>query len=427
MDVAPGTVPATAVPASQPSNFWLAFYVAVLVGKFSEWVPGLGSIPLAKIAIAFTAISAWRTREARVPVSVWSLRSARPAVAFLTLAIFSIVFSIYRGGSLGQMYGVVVLLFSVILLIKTTQSQRDIERLLVALCIAGAGLTIGVLVTYSGGRARINLNFDSNDLAYGMVTILPIMRAIAATIPRLKLVLNGISVAVAAAVLLTGSRGGVIGLAVVVFLLVAFPISYNAAGKLTEFRLARVVVVLSLIAIVGVAGWNYLPEESRARAESLFDLKDDYNLGSSNASRTAVWLRNSAAVITRPIGFGLGSSEAVDGMTGGAFRAMHNSFVESLVELGVLGLWLYCAAYFVTLKQLGRVSALARGRLPPENSQKLCLYARALRISLTGNMVAGFFLSQAYAGLLWTLIAVCAALVRVSPLPPPSPTRAAGR
>ncbi len=422
MSATQGTAPALAAgEAPTVSNLWLSLYVAVMVGKFSDWVPGLANVPLAKVAIALTAFSAWRARDSLKPVRIRSLPAARPAIAFLALAIVSIAFSVYKSGSLQQIYGIVVTLFSFVLLIKITQSARDVERLLLALCVGGGGLAIAVLATYSGGRARINLNFDSNDLAYGLVTLLPVMRALAVTVRKRRLLLQGLSIAVVIAIALTGSRGGIIGLSVVVLLLVAYPLRYSEQTGLVKFSLGRFVVALVLIAAVGAITWGFLPGEVRDRISSILDLANDYNAGTSNASRSAIWLRNSAAVFSRPIGYGLGSSEYVDGMTGGAFRAMHNSFVESLVELGLLGLWLFCASYVVALRQLRTVSAAHGGTAESCAAPKAALYARALRIALTGNLVAGFFLSQAYSALLWIVIALCAVLVRVSAPQPVSP------
>jgi hypothetical protein len=408
--------PAPAAPAAQ--NLWLAIYVAVMVGQFSQWVPGLEDVPLAKIAILITALFAFRARATLRAVRLRSLTIARLALAYLVLAILSIGFSTYVSLSLAASYLIVVLLLSFVLVVKITQTERDVRRLLIALCFAAGGLTLAVLLTYSGGRARINLNFDSNDLAYGMVTALPIIRAVRITGTRGRLLLQALSVAVIIAILLTGSRGGELGLAAVLVLLVAFPIGFTKTGELKPFRLGRFVVVLVLIAAAGAALWGYLPQESRERMASLLDLTNDYNAGDTTASRSAIWLRNSAKVLTRPIGYGLGTSEYVDGLSGGAYRALHNSFVESLVELGMLGLFLFCASYWVTIRQLGRISALGRRKVPPADAAKACVYARALRIALVGNAVSGFFLSQSYSELLWTLIAICAALVRIT-LPAP--------
>src|ERR1700685_4015180 len=81
-------------------NIWLAIFLAVLVGKAAEWVPGMTGVPLVKIAFIFTALYAYRARASFVPVRVRSLRIARPAIAFLILSILSIFFSIYKSFTL---------------------------------------------------------------------------------------------------------------------------------------------------------------------------------------------------------------------------------------------------------------------------------------------------------------------------------------
>src|ERR1700683_2645779 len=126
--------------APQAHNVWMAVLVAVLVGKFSEWVPGLASVPLAKIAIGLTMILAWRARATFAPVRVRSLPIARWALTFLGLAIFSVLYTVYLSESLSDMYAVLIYVISFVLLLKITQSVRDVERLLVALCVAAAGL-----------------------------------------------------------------------------------------------------------------------------------------------------------------------------------------------------------------------------------------------------------------------------------------------
>lgn len=405
----------------QTPGIWLAVYVAVLVGGFADWVPGLANLPLAKVAIFFAVLSAWRGRARLAAVRLRSQPITRVALAFLALALCSIGFSAYMSMSLSMIYLIVVLLISFVLLVKVTQTLRDVERLLIALCVASAGLCVAALVGYKGGRASVGAGIDPNDLAYGLVTTLPVIRALSVTArkKRGRVVLQGLAVAVVIAILLTGSRGGALAFGTVMLLMLAFPLGFARTGELKPFRMARFVAVLGVVVALGVGIWGYLPQESRERLATLVDLRDDYNAGTSKASRLAIWKRNSAAVWSRPIGFGIGTSEYVDGLTGGAYRALHNSFVEAFVELGVLGLVLFCGSYLVTLRQLGRVSALGRHSAPQGETARACLYARALRIALAGNVVAGFFLSDTYSALLWTLIAVCASLVRISL--PPSP------
>jgi len=405
--------PAPAAGAAVSTHgVWMAVYVAVVVGKFAEWAPGMENVPLAKIGIVLTALFAFRARDTLLPVQVRSLPSARPALAFLALAMISVLFSVYKSESLIASYGIAVSLFSFVLLVKITQSERDVRRLLIALCVAAGALALAIVFTYTGGRARINRNFDPNDLAYGLVTVLPIIHVLAVTAHRGRLLLHGLIIASVLAILLSGSRGGALGLGLVALLLVACPLGFTRTGELRGFRLGRVVAVGGLLAVLGAAAWTYLPKESREQIATLADLQKDYNAGSSQG-RLAIWRRDSGAVWSRPIGYGVGSFDYVDGKISGAYRAPHNSFLEALVELGVLGLILFCGSYLSTLRQLGRLSSVGRRAAPAKGHAALCLYARALRIALAGNIICGFFLSQAYAPLLWILVAICAALVRI--------------
>lgn len=403
------------VPSSA-YNIWLAIFLAVLVGKAAEWVPGMTGIPLVKIAFVFTAFYAYRARASFVPVRVRSLRIARPAVAFLILSILSIFFSIYKSFTLLSIQISIIYLLSFTVLIKITQTQRDVERLLIALAIAGVSLSVGLLFSYSGGRAHINGNFDPNDIAYELDTLLPLVWALRGGRSKShRLLLDLAAAAMVAAVLLTGSRGGAIGLGVVLLATTAFPLDIAKNGQLKQFAATGMLVRWGLIALMGVAVWGHLPQESQERLLTLLDLKHDYNADpNSNASRTVLWRRDIGLALQRPIGYGMGCASAVDGLNGGQYRTAHNSLVQAFVELGVLGLWLYIATYYITWRELGRITAFGRLRVPDKESSQVALYARAFRIALAGNLAAGFFLSQAYSASLWMLIAVCAAFVRIA-------------
>jgi O-antigen ligase len=426
---APSVASAPLPAPSRAPGIWLAVYLAVLVGKYADWLPGMTNIPLAKIAILLALISAWRVRGTLATVHVRSLQVARVALAFLGLAVFSLVFSVYKSESLRDIYLIIVLGISFVLLVKVTHTLREVERLLFALCLAAAGLTAAALLSYSGGRASVGEGIDPNDLAYGLVTVLPITRALSLTVRQriARLILNGLTVAMVIAILLTGSRGGALGLITVIVLLAAYPVAFDRTGELKRFRFGRFALLLGLMAALGVGLWGYLPEESRERMATLLDLSHDYNASSTNASRSEIWMRDSRAVLSRPIGFGFGTSDYVDGMTGGAYRALHNSFVQAFVELGVLGLILFCRSYLLTLRELRRVSSLGWQAPLQGDGAKASLYARALRLGLAGNIVCGFFLSDAYSALLWMLIAISAVLARITLPASAAPARPAAR
>jgi O-antigen ligase len=204
-------------------------------------------------------------------------------------------------------------------------------------------------------------------------------------------------------------------LGVVLLATTAFPLDIAKNGQLKQFAASGMLVRWGLIALMGVAVWGHLPQESQERLLTLLDLKHDYNADpNSNASRTVLWRRDIGLALQRPIGYGMGCASAVDGLNGGQYRTAHNSLVQAFVELGVLGLWLYLATYYVTWRELGRITAAGRLQASDKESSQVALYARAFRIALAGNLAAGFFLSQAYSASLWMLIAVCAAFVRIA-------------
>jgi hypothetical protein len=397
-------------------NVWLAIFLAVLVGKTAEWIPGMAGIPLVKIAFIFTALFAYRSRNTFLPVRVRSLRIARPAIAFLVLSIVSVLFSVYKSFTLISIQVSIIYLLSFTVLIKITQTQRDVERLLIALAVAGVSLSFGLLLSYNGGRAHINSNFDPNDIAYELDTVLPLVLALRggrSGLPRLLIILAAL--AMVAGILLTGSRGGAIGLGVVLLAITAYPLDIAKSGELKQFAPVGMLVRWSLIAAMGFVVWGHLPAESQDRLRTLLDLKHDYNADPKlNSSRMVLWRRDIVSAVERPIGYGMGSASIVDGMNGGQYRTAHNSLVQAFLELGVLGLWLYLATYYVTWKELGRIVAAGRQSVRDKASAQVALYARAFRIALAGNLAAGFFLSQAYSASLWMTVAVCAAFVRIA-------------
>src|SRR5688572_18194243 len=397
---------------------FMAVFVVTLVGRPSEWIPGLGSIPVSRIAFLITLVAAFRMATQLSPVKIFSLPNLKSAVLFMGLAVFSIVFSIYKGKSLEVMPGPLTLLLSMILLVKCVPSLKDAERILVALVISAIALTIGTLRVYQGGRAEIgteNSSYDPNDLAYVLVTMLPIATALFAVATGFKkMVLLAGMCAMLFTVLLTGSRGGAIGLFLVALLFTFKPIALDKEGRLKEVSAGSSTIrVVGLLMALGLA-WVVAPPEIKDRLKTFTDLGSDYNMSmTDNSSRLLVWSRNCMAVVRRPIGYGLGTANAVDGMQGGQYKAAHNTLVQTFVELGFLGLFLLLSSYYISWRELRRAELhTQQASQPPTPTQsRLALYSRALRFSLVGNITAGFFLSQAYAPALWTLVALCAVFV----------------
>jgi O-antigen ligase len=388
-----------------------------MVGKLSDWVPGLSSIPLVKIAYLFAAISAYTGAGAALaPVRIWSSRITRGALTFLGLAIVSFVFSIYKSATLSNSLYMLILLLSIMLVLRVTRTLRDVEKLLLGFAAAGVSLSVGLVLNYHGGRAFINGNFDPNDIAYALDTILPLVLALRQRKSRLGwLLMNALAFVTVLAILLTGSRGGAIGLCVVIAAATAFPLSRDESGALKKFSIRRTLIRCAILALMAALSWGYLPADTQQRMATLVNLGSDYNADATeNGSRLLIWQQDFGMVWKRPIGYGLGTAELVNGLGGGQYRTAHNSFVETLVELGVFGLLIYIRVLYTTWRELGRIIMVAQDPAAGEQEQRAALYARALRTALAGNLAAGLFLSQAYSAGLWMLVAIAASLVQLS-------------
>jgi O-antigen ligase len=408
------TTPKSSTPAYV---IWTAILIALMVGKVSDWVPGLSSIPLVKIAYLFAAISAYvGAGAALAPVRIRSSKITRAALAFLGLAIVSFVFSIYKSATVSISLFIMIIILTIMLVLRVTQTLGDVEKLILGFAAAGVSLSAGLVLNYHGGRAFINGNFDPNDIAYSLDTILPLVLSLRQRQSRLgSLLMNAFAVVTVLAILLTGSRGGAVGLCVVMAAATAFPLGRDSHGALKKFSIRRTLIRCAILVLAVAFAWGYLPADTQQRMATLVNLSNDYNADSTeNGSRLLIWKQDIGMVWKRPIGYGLGSAELVDGLAGGQYRTAHNSFVEALVELGVLGLLIYLRVLYTTWRELGRVIMVARDPAAGEEVQKAALYSRALRTALAGNLAAGFFLSQAYSAGLWMLVAIAASLVRVS-------------
>jgi hypothetical protein len=396
---------------------WTVVLISVMVGKVSDWVPGLSIVPLVKIAYVVAAISAYgRHGAALAPVRIRSSRITRATLAFLTLGIVSFVFSIYKSATVAVSLYILILMLAFMLIMKVTRTLRDVERLMLGFAAAGVSLSAGLVLNFHGGRAFINGNFDPNDIALALDTILPIVLALRPRHSRWRSLLAGaLAFTIVVSVLLTGSRGGTIGLAVVIAALVAFPLGLDQGGALIKFSIGKTLTRCALLGLVSVLVWGHLPAETQQRMATLLNLGSDYNANADeNGSRLLIWKQDLGMVWKRPIGYGMGSAELVDGLAGGQYRTAHNSFLQALVELGVIGLLIFLRALYTMWRELGRVAVLSSRSALDEDAQKAALYARAIRTALAGNLAAGMFLSQAYGAPLWMLVAIAATLVKTT-------------
>jgi len=392
-------------------------YTSAYVGRLSELFPALQYISFLRLSFIGAAFVAYFGTKKNKSARLKSTPLEKYVVAFPILIAISIPVSIYVSNSLTLAPAIIILFLSVALIVQTLQTLNDVIAVSRFLAGSAAIIAIPLLLTYKTGRAQfVGSSYDPNDAAYVLVTLLPLVSAscsLARTYLRVAWAL--LVPLIITAIVLTGSRGGMLALAVFAAGWCIFPIQQKKDGSVLEASFSSKVLRVFFIIFSFSILLNVIPDSIRERLGTLLSIGSDYNVStSSNLSRTLIWSRDIIAVVKRPIGFGLGSAYVVDGLNGGAYMTAHNSLVQVLVELGLAGLIVYIAIYFSAFSRVRAAGARTGKNSTPDPYGPLL--ARALRTSLVCNFVAGFFLSQGYSPVFWCLIALCIAFEKVTAL-----------
>lgn len=416
--------PVSATPA-RPSEsadkflLWMTvMFIVVAVGRVTDIVPGLAGLPLVKVALGLAFIALISRWKILAPLGKASNTILRLALSLAILAVLSIAFSVWPGQSLVFLTGrMPIIVLAVILISKLACDWQTLRSLSFALLVAGVILSVPGLLNFSGGRMSIHSMYDTNDLAYVFVALFPLALGFAftSTTRVRKLVYFGIAALFVVAVMLTSSRGGMLG-TIAVLIVVALdrgklaPATVDARG-VRKSRRPPVFASLMAFALIAVASWPLLPAETRERLSSVLSLESDYNM-SAQTGRVQIWKRGIRALGERPIGFGVDAYAMVDLRYGGKMFTAHNSMVQIAIELGVVGFALYASLYLAVWRGLGRARAvLAKLATPDADEQQQAVTCRMLQASLVGNLVAGMFLSSAYFLVHWIAISLAAGLM----------------
>jgi hypothetical protein len=400
---------------------WMAvLFVVVAVGRLGEIVPGLKVLPLVKIllGIALLALVAnWKVLPRIEPSVGPAFNTARWLVLFI---LVSVPFSIWPGQSLPFLYTLLpVLVMAVLLMVKLSGHWSTLRTVLFSLVIAGSVLSLVALQGYVGGRIAVASMYDTNELAFVLVTLLPLTVAfgLVASTSAKKLLFFGLTAAFAASILLTSSRGGLIGLfaSALVLILDRGQISSSAGGRSAKSR-NRVVIPLIIALLAAAASWPLLPPETQERLASLVNLGSDYNADPNNdTGRMGIWTRGMTALGERPLGYGVAAYGMVDFRFGGRMLAPHSSLVQVAVELGVIAFALYLRLFWITRRGLkASLTGLRALQDPTMEHREQAVFCRALQACLVGCFASGLFLSMAYASVTWVTIGAslaCTALV----------------
>lgn len=427
--LASGAKPTFATAAYAEPRDWgyfgLLAFTAVLLLRPQDHVPGLNSLHIAELC-AILGIAPMLLHRFAQRLPVFRVTSETLGLALFGAVILATApFSIWPRGAIEvftDSYLKILIVF--VLMMNTLTTPKRLEQLtwLILLCcgyIAGRAVfdyARGLNLMENGRLAGSGSGIfgNANDLALNMVTFLP-AAAIVAMTPRYSVIRRataaGIVALMMAAVVFTKSRGGAIGLLVMLVSLVLLGRKVRPG-----FGVIAVVAVLFATPLLPASFWE--------RMSSIVDERQDaLRFSGSSEARRVVMQQGIDTFVERPLtGVGAGQFKNYNPPERKErWRETHNVLIQVAAETGILGLIVFCflvvraaVAAASTRHMLGR-SKKRRAPDPldavlsEEDRRALYSHTVAMTAGLVGWFTCALFASVAYNWTFYYLLALIVA------------------
>ena len=286
------------------------------------------------------------------------------------------------------------------------------------LTIVFMGLISGSTTAQAGDVGRYGLEEgtlkNSNTFAAVLLIGLPFCLILAWNERRgfRKLAASVGSVLIVLMVIRTGSRAGLITLAVLFLML------------LVHVPASKKVMMLVGVLLAGSIGVTIASRSALDRYRTLFSDDDQYvssaelSAAKSSAARKRLLVESIIMTFKNPIvGVGPGVfmaasyQEAVKNGLPPLWRETHNTFTQVSSETGFPGLLIYCGALFLCFRAAAFIRKATR---PHPELRHIYNMAYGLRLSLVAFTITAFFASHAYFVLFPMLAAISACFLRAA-------------
>lgn len=338
----------------------------------------------------------------RFPNGFKSNKEVRFLFLFLLVMFVGIPFAVHRGVAFNFVFTIFpnMLVYFLIFLILVNSVKRLIS--IASVGVLGAVFSSlmyakdTILTGQIGGRVYASQMYDPNDIAFVFATYLPLTLyfALAKHNFSKKMFYFIAAMSMAAGILITQSRGGILALLAIIMALMFI--------KTDIWRgQSKVFVVILLIGIL-----IYAFPIVKDRFENI---QSDYNI-TEEGGRIDIWKENLAIFLENPmfgvgancsaIALGLRRTENIHGLQ--AWQVPHSSIVQVGVETGLPGLIIYIL--------LNLNALLNFRRLRKEHNSDLSMFAFFLEVSFYGFWTSALFLTHGYSINLFFLLAMSAAM-----------------
>jgi probable O-glycosylation ligase (exosortase A-associated) len=397
----------------------VAVYTAAGVGRIHDLFPVLAPLKPALLATVASIGLLLLQQNGRRRIVLLRSRITTVLLGLVLWGALSVPFALTGGVAFHFWMDFARAVVMCVVLAASIRTTRDLERLSLvyfAVIVVYTAIILSRFQLGAGEEWRLGrlYFYDANDLATLIVTAMPIGLYFALAhrwVPLRILAVVGLLL-LAVALIRSGSRGGFLAfLAVAAFIMVGFTtLSVRA-------RISGLVVILAVLgATASDRYWTQM--------QTIIRPHEDYNL-SDETGRVKIWERGIGYMLSRPaVGVGMGNFQTAEGTIspmarrsesghGVRWGAAHNTFVQIGAELGIPGLLLFLGLILSVFATLRRVTRYARAG---PQTQDLARLAQSLTAAVIGFVVGGFFLSLAYADMLYTLVALSLALAKVTRL-----------
>jgi probable O-glycosylation ligase (exosortase A-associated) len=386
----------------------LFLFTLVLYFRPYEWIPAFAALDRLALYVAIATLIVFIPSQFALEGNL----TARPREVHLVLllcltALLSIPFAFQPGLAWDTFFNKefirAVLMFIVI--VNVVRTERRLKGLVFLSVAVSCYLSVFALRDYRAGLAQgenriwgvIGGMFGNpNDLALHLVTVVPIAIGLLLSSRRLLIkFIYGICAALfVAAIIITFSRGGFLGLIVVAGVL---------AWKLGRQHKLRTIIFTSVFLLIFVV---FAPGNYGLRILSIFDSSLDPT-GSASARSTLLTLSIRVALRHPLFGVGMGNFNFMSAHE----QVNHNSYLQIATELGLAAFAFYVLFIVVPIRRLRKIE---RDTFElPRRDRKFFYLAVGLQAGLIGYMVCSFFASVAYQFYVYYLVGYAVAFWRI--------------
>ncbi len=398
------SVPFNRVGGSRMTIAYAGVFAFILIYFLAPglWVPGLRSIPFAKIA-GGVALAAFILGY--VASTNRKLPKETKALIFLFIQLcLAIPFGYWRTGSMQVVLPLDGFFGITMMAIAITFAVTTLPRLVWLIFLQTIMLAVFAFIAvtnknYSVDMAQLGrlegvlngLFVDSNDFAMGMAMVVPFLFLFHFSSRNVfvKLFCMGTLGVLTYGIMATYSRGGFLAFAVVLLFCVR------------EFGLKQRRYILPVTLAVAFFVLIIVTPSYQLRLKSIVDPSLDES--GSRAQRTYLLKRSIDVTLHNPVlGIGPGNFAAVSGI----WHVAHNNYTQLSSEAGIPALIIFLLLMKYTFATLRSVQQCGIPRYS--------LLATGLKGSLIGFLVGGCFLSTVYTFGPYFLVAYSAALGRIA-------------